>query len=145
VRTRFLSVTLPTPWTLPDAFALLAFLAPRVTSATNDVVALLDDVGVDKISAYYEGPTVPPTPNLNALARRGLLFRNAWATPSCSPTRAAVLTGRRGELTGLGSGIPPGPGMSPEEFTIADALREGEYATAAIGKWHLEHDPTHPL
>lgn len=128
-----------TAWTL-----LLAF-GTAEANATNYVVALLDDVGVDKLAVYHSGPEVPSTPTLDALARRGVVFRTAWATPTCSPTRAAALTGRRAERTGLGAGVPPGPGLSADEVSIADVLRGAGYATAAIGKWHLNHEPRHPL
>lgn len=120
-------------------------VAPFPAFPANYLIVLLDDVGVDKVGAYAEAPEPPPTPTLDALARQGVLFRNAWANPACSPTRAAALTGRRAELTGLGKGIPPGPGLDTDELTIADVLGEAGYATAAIGKWHLEHDPEHPL
>ena len=125
-------------------------LAPRAGVASHYVVVLLDDVGVDKFAAYGEAADPPPTPTLDALAARGVLFRNAWATPACSPTRAAVLTGRRGELTGIGTGIPraslrSGEGLATDERTLADVLRSEGYATAAIGKWHLGHDAVHPL
>ena len=119
--------------------------SPAPAFAANYLVVVLDDVGVDKVGAYGEAPTPPLTPTLDSLAQQGVLFRNAWANPACSPTRAAALTGRRAELTGLGRGIPPGPGLDSDELTIADVLREAGYATAAIGKWHLGHDSEHPL
>jgi arylsulfatase A-like enzyme len=117
--------------------ALMGAATPLAASAENYLVVLLDDVGVDKIGAYAEAPDPGRTPTIDALAARGVLFRNAWANPTCSPTRASALTGRRAELTGVGIGLPPGPGLDPDERTIADVLRERGYATAALGKWHL--------
>ena len=58
------------------------------------VVVVLDDVGVDKIAAYGEHPTAGPTPVIDSLAAGGLLFRNAYANPTCSPTRARCRTDR---------------------------------------------------
>ena len=70
-----------------------AQLAPCQTPR-NLVIIVADDLGVDYVRAYKEGTNPPPTPNIDALAGRGVLFRNAWANPSCSPTRACILTGR---------------------------------------------------
>lgn len=66
---------------------------PRPASA-NIVLVVLDDLGVEKIGAHRESPPAgdpPCTPNIDALAARGLLFRHAWANPVCSPTRAQLL------------------------------------------------------
>ena len=62
----------------------------------NILILLIDDVGIDQIGLYGETATNPPTPNIDRLAARGVLFRNAWVYPWCSPTRAAILTGRYG-------------------------------------------------
>ena len=128
-----------TPLAIASRFllSLAAFVAPAAATATNYLVVLLDDVGVDRIGAYAESPDPGRTPTVDGLARRGVLFRHAWANPTCSPTRAATISGRRAELTGVGIGLPPGPGLDPDELTIADVLRAEGYATAAIGKWHL--------
>lgn len=116
----------------------------------NVLVVLLDDVGRDKLHAYGVSPSAPPTPNLDALAARGVLFRNAWAYHACSPTRAALLTGRHADRTGIGSVIRSGDGVySPldlSETTLPEALPG--YTSVALGKWHLRDlgDPdTHPL
>lgn len=114
-------------------------------SAPNVVVVLLDDVGRDKIGLYGDAPVTPPTPNLDRLAARGVLFRNVWAAPVCSPTRAALLTGRGSDRTGIGDIIRGADGVDTplpsSEITLAEALPG--YATAAIGKWHL-HDTLDP-
>ncbi len=116
----------------------------------NILIVLLDDVGRDKVQVYGEGASAPPTPNLDALAARGVLFRNAWAYHACSPTRAALLTGRHADRTGIGSVIRQGDGVySPlalSETTLPEALPG--YTSVALGKWHLRDlgDPdTHPL
>src|SRR5688500_6847975 len=62
----------------------------------NVLLVVLDDVGTDKIAAYAEHPLPALTPNIDALAARGTLFRNAWAYTACTPTRAALITGRYG-------------------------------------------------
>ena len=98
------------------------------------VVLVADDFGVDFLTGYGEGASPPCTPNIDALAAGGLLFRNAWANPVCSPTRAATLTGRYGFRTGLGS--VGQTGVLPLSETILPEALTG-YASSAIGKWHL--------
>jgi arylsulfatase A-like enzyme len=124
---------------------LMAAGLPEAAVASNFLVVILDDVGVDKIAAYDRARDPARTPNIDALARSGVLFRNAWANPSCSPSRASALTGRRPELTGLGAALPRGVGLSSEENSLAKMLRRRGYATAAIGKWHMGKAPNNPL
>lgn len=99
---------------------------------------LLDDVGVDMVGAYGASPQTVRTPNIDAFAASGLLFRRAWATPLCTPTRATIQTGRYPFRTGIGT-VGNG-GLALEELTLPEMLKlgtNGSYATAAIGKWHL--------
>jgi arylsulfatase A-like enzyme len=101
-------------------------------------VLLLDDVGVDKVAAYGEHPDAGPTPVLDTLARHGALFRNAWATPVCSPARATLLTGRQPFRHGVGETIGAGdPPLADAEVALPEALAPAGYRTAALGKWHL--------
>lgn len=128
----------------------LLLCAASLQSPPNFLVVLLDDVGRDKVTAYGDHPGAPPTPHLDGLADRGVLFRNAWAYPLCSPTRAALLTGRYAERTGIGEIIRPGDGVYtslPLSETILPEALPG-YRSTAIGKWHLRDagDPdTHVL
>lgn len=116
-----------------------------VSQTHNILVVVADDLGVDYVGAYAEGTNPPPTPNLDALASDGVLFRNAWAHPSCSPSRAAILTGRYAFRTMVGRWIsfqqnPPTVGLlSEDEWTIPEILDAdgATYAHAMIGKWHL--------
>lgn len=107
----------------------------------NILLICLDDVGVEKVSAYGEGPanvSSPCTPSIDRLAERGVLFRNAWANPLCSPTRAQLLTGRHGFRTGLGAAITSTSdrGLSVAlEHTLPEVL--SGYDGSAVGKWHL--------
>lgn len=123
------------------------------TERPNLVLVILDDVGVDKIGAYHEFPAgakAPCTPHLDALAARGLLFRNAWTNPLCSATRAQLLTGRHGFRTGVGGIIgneSEAPGLALSEVIVPELL--SGYDSSAVGKWHLA-PPTlaglrHPL
>ncbi len=107
----------------------------------NVLILVADDLGVNLVGAYAKGADPAPTPNIDALAARGVLFRRAWSNPLCSPTRATIQTGRYSFRTGIGWLIPvlhKGPALDPSKMTLPDLLgsRAG-YATAAFGKWHL--------
>lgn len=128
---------------------LLSLLACNAVLAQGHNVLLIvaDDIGVDYVGAYQEGTNPPPTPNIDSLANNGVLFRNAWANPSCSPTRACIMTGRYPFRTLVGRWIshnanPPTVGLlQPEERTLAEVLDAAQsgYAHALIGKWHLHN------
>ncbi|MEO0650228.1 MAG: sulfatase-like hydrolase/transferase [Planctomycetota bacterium] len=128
--------------------ALPLLSCSRQEVVPNILVVVADDLGIDLVNAYGVAPSPPCTPSLDALAEEGLLFRDAWATPYCSPSRAALLTGRHGFRTGIGQ--PIAAVLSLDEFTLAEGLRDSEerYSTAALGKWHLAGgagaDPMHP-
>ncbi|MEE2888478.1 MAG: sulfatase-like hydrolase/transferase [Planctomycetota bacterium] len=114
------------------------------TPKANVLILMADDLGVDYISAYKEGSNPAPTPNIDALAKRGVLFRNAWANPLCSPTRACILTGRYGFRTGVGTIIASrrsqrSGGLRADELSLPELLDRAKsgYAHALIGKWHL--------
>jgi arylsulfatase A len=115
----------------------------------NIVLILADDYGWSQLSCY--GSTYYKTPNIDKLASEGKRFTNAYAAcPVCSPTRAAIMTGKypgRLHVTDFIPGgnyenkkltMPPWQKYLPlEEKTIAEVLKENGYATAAFGKWHL--------
>ena len=96
---------------------------------------IADDLGVDSLNLFV-GNDGPPTPTLDSLADAGVKFTNCWGSPSCSPARAQMLTGRYGFRTGVGA---PGAVPSLEEGTIAQAFDTAGYATACLGKWHLSN------
>ena len=134
--------------------ALLLFAAVVASEdrawASNVLVIVADDVGVDMLNAYWAPGDlnrpidVPPTPNISSLAADGVTFKNAWGNPLCSPTRATIQTGRYGFRTGV---TRLSNGASNElplcETTLPEALGRLEVAPmpasdrAAIGKWHL--------
>src|SRR5215469_14052689 len=130
----------------------LAVTVPALSAAgqpPNVVVFLVDDLGWTDVSCF--GSDLYETPNIDRLARQGMKFTNAYsACTVCSPTRAALMTGKypaRLHVTDWIPGhkrpnaklaIPPWTEYLPrEEVTIASALKEAGYVTCHIGKWHL--------
>ncbi len=112
---------------------------PGITQR-NVLIVVADDLGVDGVASYREGANPPPTPTIDGLAARGVLFRNAWANPVCSPTRAGMFTGRHAFRTLVGQALPFNTGvLADRETTLPEALDRGGsgYAHALIGKWHL--------
>ena len=111
------------------------------SGAPNIVVIMLDDVGFGSFSTFG-GPV--PTPTCDRLAAEGLRYNQFHTTALCSPTRAALLTGRNHHTAHMG-GIPENantfPGydsMIPKSTaTLAEVLKQNGYATGCFGKWHL--------
>jgi arylsulfatase A len=97
----------------------------------NIVVIMADDMGYSDIAA--------DTPNLQAMAARGMRFTDFHAAPYCTPTRADVQTGRYHQRMGLNNALAydSTKGLPPAEVTIAEHLRDNGYDTALVGKWHL--------
>lgn len=105
---------------------------------TNVLVLLLDDVGVDKVTAY-DGAYAPPTPTLDRLAAEGVQFTRAYASPVCSPTRGILLTGRHARRNRLGWIVDTGGrnGFLPLEATTIPEALPAHWSNSAVGKWHL--------
>lgn len=120
----------------------LALLAGSATAQDNVLLLLADDLGVDRVAAYGEHPDPGRTPVIDALAAGGVLFRNAWASPSCSPTRAGLMTGQHAFRTGVGFPIDPKAdrhALWAGETTLPRLL-EPDVACLLVGKWHLGLD-----
>jgi len=106
----------------------------------NIVLLLADDLGWKDVG-YREGNV--RTPHIDRLAEGGVRLEQFYAQSVCSPTRAALLTGRYPIRTGLQANVvrPWAPyGLPREERTLANALRDEGYRTAIVGKWHLGHN-----
>ncbi len=143
---------LPLRLLLPLSLSLLLSLSASASTATppkpNIVFILADDLGYMDIGANNPN-TFYETPNIDALARRGMRFTQGYsACCVCSPTRGSIMTGKyppRFGITDFIPGMRPGKMLSAPnatqlplaETTIAEALRDGGYTTFFAGKWHL--------
>ena len=106
----------------------------------NIVFIYCDDLGYGDIGCF--GATDIKTPNIDRMAAEGIKFTDFYsASPVCSPSRAALLTGRIPQRMGINGVFFPESytGMPLEEITIAEVLKKEGYATGIIGKWHLGH------
>lgn len=118
----------------------------------NVLMIVLDDVGFDKLERfdYLSAPPYARTPCLDALADGGISFRNYYTNPLCSPSRAALHTGRYAFRTGMGFNAEIYR-LPDSEVLLPELLRHGfppgaGYRCGAFGKWHLsEFDATHPV
>lgn len=110
--------------------------AAPARSKPNIVWIVADDLGYADLGCY--GAKDIPTPHLDGLAREGVKMTSAYAYPTCSPTRAALLTGRYAERFGVTGALM---GDNPPNFgravTVAQILKDNGYVTGAVGKWHL--------
>lgn len=106
-------------------------------SAPNIVLLLADDLGCADVG--FMGSKDLRTPHLDKLARSGAILHSHYVQPVCSPTRAALMTGRYAVHTGVYTVVRPGApwGLPLAERTLAQALRAAGYETAITGKWHL--------
>lgn len=123
---------------------LSAAIVPACAAAPhqkpNIIHIVADDLGWKDVG--FNGCTDIKTPNLDALARGGAKFTQFYVQPMCTPTRAALLTGRYPFRYGLQTAVIPSVsayGLDTNEWLMPQCLKEAGYKTAIIGKWHLGH------
>jgi len=122
-------------------FACHQSLADQPASRPNFLIIFTDDQGYGDVSTYHESDV--RTPNIDRIAAEGMLFTTMRANCTvCSPSRAALLTGRYADRVGVPGVIRTHPENSwgyfdPQVPTLADELKKADYHTAIIGKWHL--------
>jgi arylsulfatase A len=139
----------------PTTAATSPVLTAREPDQKNVLLILADDLGWSDLSSY--GSNFHETPHIDGLASQGVRFSNAYAMPVCSPSRAALLTGKhpaRLRMTIWSEGSRRGPSdrrllqaeslhdLPHSETTLAEIYRRSGYVTALVGKWHLG-DATH--
>ena len=116
----------------------------------NILFIIMDDVGIDQLRSFgYGGLTPPHTPVLDVVARNGIRFRNVWAMPECSPSRAIFFEGRYPLRTNIYTAILStdlaNSQVSPYEMTTPKILRNADYTSALFGKFHLAGPDNNPF
>lgn len=109
----------------------------EISDAPNILLIIADDLGKDAINGFTEGSIKPNSPHIDAFRDNGLTFSNLWVNPTCTPTRASIITGKYGYRTGIKA---VGDELSTSEQTLQQYISEttdDKYASAIIGKWHL--------
>ena len=128
----------------------LAALKAKFGRKPNIVYILADDIGYTELGSYGGGKIRgAPTESLDQMAAEGMRFLSFYSEVECSPSRAALMTGRHAFRSGVNNAVWPGmkgDGLSGEEKSLATILSTAGYYTGHFGKWHLggeeEHYPT---
>ncbi|MGJ8744135.1 sulfatase-like hydrolase/transferase [Polaribacter sp.] len=108
----------------------------------NILLIIADDMGIDAIPGFGITEDLPVTPTLDSFREKGLAFTNCWAAPQCTPTRAAIMSGKFGVKTGV---MRPPLILDTSHTSLFTKIKEQsttDYAMALIGKWHIGGNDT---
>jgi arylsulfatase A-like enzyme len=129
---------------------MLCFSCKKNNDLPNIVLILTDDLGYNDVG--FNGSTEIMTPNIDSIAKNGVLFTDGYVSyPVCGPSRAGLMTGRYQDTFGFGKNPlfapkDPNMGLTLSEQTMADMLKLSNYTTLAVGKWHLgAHESLRPM
>lgn len=122
------------------SFLVIFFFTSTILSqqqSPNILLIIADDLGIDSTPGFGIETDLPVTPTLDSLREKGVSFTNCWATPQCSPTRAAIMSGKYGIKTGV---MRPPLILDPSDTSLFTKIKEQsstDYSMAVIGKWHI--------
>ena len=113
------------------------------TTKPNILLIIADDLGLDAAPGYDIGALKPVMPNIQNMIDNGLRFDNFWSNPTCTPTRASIITGKYGFRTKV---TKVGDVLSNSETSLQKYMSDNGsiYNNAVIGKWHLSNNSNHP-
>ena len=132
----------PRPFPIAAAVLLLALAANVLAAARpNIILVLTDDQGYGDMSCH--GNPILRTPNLDRIHAEGVRFTDFHVSPTCSPTRSALLTGRHEFRNGVTHTIFERERLTLSATTVAQVLKSAGYATGIFGKWHLGDEPAY--
>ena len=122
------------------------FLRKKIKGKPNILWITTEGVPVNALGCY--GSTIAPTPNIDRIAKEGMLFKNSFCNNAlCAPSRATLLTGKYNHLNGMFSNYEfasngqPASTFNPKQENVARILKDNGYNTAIVGKWHLPANP----
>ena len=126
--------------TICGLLSLLCFSGPLLSAEERPptfIIVFVDDLGYSDIGPF--GATKHRTPVLDQMAKEGMMFTDFYAQSSCTPGRAAMQTGRNPNRSGMTTVAfqGQGGGLPAAEWTLASVLKQADYNTYFMGKWHL--------
>lgn len=129
------------PLVVALGFTLITPVASAAAAKPNVVFILTDDTGYGDLSA--NGHPILKTPNLDRLSGEAVRFTDFHVSPTCAPTRSALLTGRHEFKNGVTHTILERERLTPEAVTVTQILKNAGYTTGIFGKWHLGDEPAY--